>query len=397
MQLITSRVIPVIPLVFVLCCTTAATAEIKLTPGIGLREEYNSNIFFDPSRSRQTRDRITTVSPEVKLTGRTERLDTLLQSRFDILKYNDTEEFDDTDQNHHGRLKYHFSERWYASADAGYIRDSRADRDTETTGLVLGTARRDRQRYAWSMDYALCEKARTNISYAYDREDFPDPDFTDSTTQYAAINLSYDLSTLLPHLVARSSLGYTFYDFQSMQATNYSVTAGADMRLNETLSVSANIGRNVLRSDIETPFLFIPLEERSTDRGTVGRLALSYTGERTVGSLSFHRDIQALSGSPGTARHTSVHLVVSQRFTFRLEGVFSMEYHLNEAQEGRLALEETDERTLLVQPRLLYSFTDDLFLEASYRTVRFKDRETDTRAIQDLYFLRFVWSYPISR
>jgi hypothetical protein len=47
--------------------------EFKLTPSVAVRQEYNSNIFFDSSKEED--DTITRVKPGLELLNRTERLD----------------------------------------------------------------------------------------------------------------------------------------------------------------------------------------------------------------------------------------------------------------------------------------------------------------------------------
>jgi len=150
-------------------------AEIKFVPMLSLREEYNDNIFLDSTREEEIDDRITTISPGARLRGRTEKLDASLQTSFDILKYARNDDLDETDQEYSGSITCKISERLRASAQAREIEDSRADRDIETTGLVLGAEKRHRRQLGSSADYALSEKATATLSYSYYKETFDDP------------------------------------------------------------------------------------------------------------------------------------------------------------------------------------------------------------------------------
>jgi len=380
-----------------LLATPALSAELKLIPLIDVREEYNSNILFDSTDEEEINDSITTLSPALRLTGRTERLDSALQSGIHEIRYRDYDEFDATDQDHFGSVSYRFTERWRGSADARYVKDSRSDRDIDFTGRTLGTTERKRSHFGGSTDFALTEKAGIGLSYAWDRDRFEDPDEDDSTVQDASMRLTYDLSGWLPGTVAQIEGGYALYDYTNTRVVDLSVTAGAMTRFSETLSLTAFIGRSRTRTRYEFTYLFWELDETSVNSGTIGQVALSYNGEKTGMNLALIRDIRALSGDQGVVRRTSVQAGLRYRFTYELEGSVSAEYFLNSANQGELASEDIDERTVRVQPRLIYRFTPDLFLESSYRYTRLEDRETDLDYAQSLAYLRLVWQYPVPR
>ncbi|MFZ3047590.1 MAG: hypothetical protein WA151_16895, partial [Desulfatirhabdiaceae bacterium] len=69
----------------------AIGAELKVIPSIGLMESYNDNIYLTPQY--QVKGWVTTATPGLELTGRTERLDVSLSARgkFDYYtSYDDT-------------------------------------------------------------------------------------------------------------------------------------------------------------------------------------------------------------------------------------------------------------------------------------------------------------------
>ena len=171
--------------------------EFKFIPQISIRNHYSDNIFYDENDDDKISDFYSVISPEIRLTERTETLDAMLRSRIDRNEYRDEEDLNATDQFHDGRIRYRLSERIRCSAEAGYSKDSQVDRDIDVTGLVLGTPIRERAHYAGSADLALTEKSSAGLSYSYDKDTFDDPEFSDSTSQDLSLTLSHNLDALV--------------------------------------------------------------------------------------------------------------------------------------------------------------------------------------------------------
>lgn len=381
----------------VLLSAPALPAELKFIPLLTVREEYNSNILFDSTEDDTLDDTITTLSPGLRLTDRTERLDSSLQSLFHVIRYRTNDDLDATDQDHAARVTYRFTERWQGSADGGYTRDSRADRDIETTGRLLGTSTRKRTRGGGSTSYVLTEKAGVNLSYSYEKDNFDNPEDVDSTTQDAALSLSYDLSAWLPGTVAQAETTYALYDYPDSHVVDVACTVGASTKLSEAVALSAYLGRSKTRTRSEYTYFIWEIDDTSITRGNVGRVMLTYTGEKTSGNVSLYQGVNALSGSADAVRRTSMQAGLRRKFTADIDGGISGEFYLNAAKQGELATEDIDERTWWVQPRLTWRITNDLSLESSYRYTRLKDTETDLKYVQSLAFLRLVWQYPMPR
>jgi hypothetical protein len=157
---------------FLFVGATAFGAELKFIPMVEVRDIYNDNIFFDYNKQVQQSDLYNIISPGVKITDKTERVDASIQSRMNIIRYHENTGLNANDQDHQSRLRYRISERWKMSAEAGYTRDSQIDRDIEVSGLLLGTTQRDYQHYALQTNYTLTEKTTTQVSYAYDKQAF---------------------------------------------------------------------------------------------------------------------------------------------------------------------------------------------------------------------------------
>lgn len=377
--------------------TGAMSAEILLTPFINVSEEYNNNTDFNPTDYNTLHDYITTISPGLKATDQTELLDSGLQSVFHLIRYHENSELDATDQEQSAWASYRITERWKSSAEAIYITTSLANRDIETTGLVQGTATRIHGHYGGSTDYALSEKAEVSFSYFYDNDSYESPNFVNSTTKDSTLVFRYDLSTYLPGTVAQIETGYNLFDYPDTQVVEYTCNIGARMQINELYSLNVYIGRNRDHSSFNTTYFGFEYPQTSMNRGNVGQLALSYSGEKMGWNLSLYNGINALSGEQGAVSRTAVQLDISRKFTMDLEGAVSAQYYLNKADQGQLSSENIDEQTSWIQPKLTYHFTNDFFLEAYYRYTHLRDRVSDMSYIQSLCNLSLVWRYPIKR
>ncbi|MBW2012086.1 MAG: hypothetical protein JRI32_10795 [Deltaproteobacteria bacterium] len=380
---------------------------LNITPFVALEQEYNDNIFFDDDD--ETNDFIATISPGLELIERTERLDTRLSAQINNLIYYDNDELNSVDQYYTGRLRYRITPKTDVSAEAGYTRDSRSDRDIEETGLVLSTATRHQQRYSLSGRYMLSEKTAATLSYAYDQDDFDDSEFDDSRSHSTNLGFTHNISYLIPQTLGRMNLGYARYDFPDSVVDNYTWTIGASRDFTEILTFLVDFGIRYTRSEIEVQRIetlnsgstdfFAPWppkdEEKSTGWGGVGEVALSYRGELTDGSLSFFRDVRAASGRTGATERTALVFEIGRRITEKLRGNLSTGYYLNNSEGDDFAAEDIDEKTLRFQTRARYEFTKDIALEASYTFTTIRDSEENTTKNRNLVFMRAVFQYPI--
>ena len=373
-------------------------AEIKLIPQLSLRDQYNDNIFYDSDSDDKVHDIVAILSPSLRLTDRTERLNVSLQSTLQRNEYHDREDLDATDQFHTGRIGYSLAQNMSVSADARYARDSQIDRDFETTGLLFGTATRNRQHYGCSTDAALSEKISFSTSYAYDKDTFDDPKFTDSTSQNISLTLAHNLDALVSQTTVRISPSYALYDYSNAldysdtEVTSYSLMAGASKRITEVIDISADMGSQVARTK---NILFHLFEQRQTDRGLIGQVALSYRGEVTNSSISYYKDYRSISGEVGLTRYSSVRFNMNRRFTYEFTGDFTAEYSMHKQDKKKLVTQGIDETSIRIQPRFTYNYSNDLRFEASYRLAYIRDKQDDSTTRQNLYSLNVTWQYPI--
>jgi hypothetical protein len=120
----------------------ALADEFKVIPSLALREGYNDNILF--STSDPIRSWVTTISPGLELTNRTEKVDLALSARVDVVRYHEESNYNSDDQFYRGRFGYTFTPSVNMQAEGGWSRSYQPDRDVYTTGIVLNNIQRDR-------------------------------------------------------------------------------------------------------------------------------------------------------------------------------------------------------------------------------------------------------------
>jgi len=376
--------------------------EIKFTPFASLKQEFNDNIFLD-SHDKQS-DFISTFSPGIELSDRSERLDAALSLRISGILYARSEDLDAIDQDYRGRFGYLLTPRTRVTGSAAYTLDSRPDRDVETTGLVLGAVKRHRQSYSFAAEHSLTEKTSLAVNYGYEQDDYDNEGFTDLRWHNAGLSLLHDMDSLMRNTRGSLNVGYAHYDFTGSTVDNISLTLGIDTSLTELWSVQAYAGARHTISEYETlaqviipPYVvLVPVEQTGREWGWVGQLALTYRGETTSGSLAFSSDVKPSSGeTSGTTIRTGLIAEVRKRFSNELSGTMAVSYFHNESNEGAFTGQRIDEDTILATPGIRYEFSRDMYIEASYRYTKLFDNIDSTEADRNIVFVRFYVQHPM--
>jgi len=375
--------------------------EFRITPSLGAKDEYNSNVFF--TTGNRIDSFILTVSPGLVVSDRTERMNARLDAVADRLFYTTDHDLDGWDQRYRGELGYRFSEKLGISGDASWSREGRPDAYLEETGLLIGS-RTDRLTGSAAIDFAMGEKTGGALSYRYDRFDYQDQVFTDSEQHTTGLGFTHDLGRYILNTKARANLGYSRLLFTGSDVWNSTMTVGFSWAVHETWSVLVDVGGRYTRSEfvvlrpVEGPpgfFTLAPGTETSSDTGFVGNAALAYTGERTTGSVSFSRDVTIAPGQGGAADRTAVTIDLSHRGSHELTGAFSGGYYWNRSEAGQYSRQAIDERTVRARPALRYAATKNIDVEAAYQYTRVLYRQTDTVASQNVVYLLVALRYPV--
>jgi len=359
-----------------------------IIPSIAVKGEYNDNIFV--TQSGEIDDYITTLSPGIELEQRTERLNLRLSGRIDGLIYTDNNDLNHIDQDYAGSVRYQLTPRMGGGFESGYLRDSRPDRDIQTTGLVFGTDIRHRQRFRAFGDYLLTEKTAAAISYAYNKEEFDETPLNDFSSHTADIGFTYNLETLWKSTLGRMNFGYTIVDYTSSKVDNYSATLGIERRLSELYQFVFDIGPRFTRTEFD-----IPAVTPNEVWGVRGQISLTYRGEYTNIRLNFSHDVQPASGRAGATERTGLSATIGRRFSDKFRSDLSASYYLNKSDQQEFAFSNIDENSFSIQPRLRYEFTRDMALEAYYAYTIIDDQVTDTERVQNIFYLLFTLRYPL--
>ncbi len=413
-------------LFFVAGAFKAVADDFKLVPSVEVKEEYNDNIFF--SDDNEEKDFITTISPVFRLSNRTERLKTALSARFDGIMYSDNNELNAIDQNYRGSLAYQLTTGIGISANAGYKKDSRRDRDIEVigedtaTGLVQSESTRVRRTGELAFNSVLTEVTAMNCSYSFTRDDFDERDDNDIRMHVVNLGFTHNLTFIDELTVGRLNFGYARYDYldgenvrpllaiiDNSRIDSYSATIGFSRNITEVFTIFADVGGRYTKTKYETRYeydhsnplvQFLGLQDFSqkeddSGNGMVANAAVSYDGELTSGSLKFYHDVRASSGRSGATERTSLGIDLSRRFTYKLRGSLSMEYYLNKADDGEFASSGIDEKTWRIRPRIRYDFTRNVFIEASYYFTKVKDDEDNTTQKRNQFFVKISMACPL--
>jgi hypothetical protein len=398
----------------------AMADELKLVPSATLREEFNDNISLDVTNRKS--DFITTLTPGIELSDRSERLDANLLLRLNGILYARTSGLSAVDQDYRGRLSYMLSPRTRLSSEASYILDSQPDRETATTGLVLGAVKRHRQQYSIWGERTLTEKTSAVLAYSYEQDDYDNNRFSNLKYHDASLTFNHDLDWLMR--ATKGSINFDYAHYKSSSSTtnnifsgsivdnmffdstvdNFSATIGGSRAFNEVWSVQANVGGRHTVSNFQTleqmviqqtPVNFQPIKQTTRNWGWVGQLALSYNGELTNGSLSFNSDVQPASGqTTGTTVRTGLLADMRRRFTYELSGNMSVGYYHNKSNPGATAGQAIDQDTILVTPGIRYAFNKDMYMEASYQFTKVFYNIYHVEADRNAFFVRFYIQNP---
>jgi len=377
----------------------AQADEFKLIPSVALKEEYNDNILY--ATDSPTRSWITTVSPGLALTNRTEKLDLMLSALVDIARYHDESTFDSESQYYKGRLGYIFGPRTNIQAEGGWSRDYRPDRDIYTSGISLDNTGRDRGYGGLSGNWAISERWTAGANYYYENEQYDNPAYSDMEGHQVGLGFYRMLG---PVTKGRVNGGYTRYSYSTSDYDGGWATVGVEHTYHELWTIIVDAGARYARTKYRTtelqfvpPFFLVPVnvDKTSEEWGGVGRASINYKGEKTNFALSASYDIAPASGRDGPVERTAFIFDIRHRLTYEFSAALTTGYFLNYAAAGQYGQSAIDEQTFAVRPSLRYEFTQDLYLEVAYDFATTDYKNADTNAQRNLVFVRLYAQYPL--
>jgi hypothetical protein len=410
------EVAAVVAVLLTLTTVQAGADDFNMVPSLGVKSEYNDNIYYSENKTGDLR---TSIMPGLELRERTERLDTGLLAKLKGIKSLKNSRFDTVDFRFDGSLAYILSPRWTASAAAEYDRDSNPSLQVSPIAIVTNLVRRYQQQYSLQNGYAISPRTSVTVGYSYTQLNYvtaplqsiiqgtsppppspppppppsppppplpPPPPPPEQEPLFREVILSSsDVKILNPSLRLAHSfdeltkgtldIGYTRYLYKYSTVDNYTVTLGLSRALNELWKLSATAGGRFTQSEfspVKRKFAVFPIiftdenQARQTSQGYgwVGQLSLAYNGQYSAGLLSLFRDVS--TGRLSANERTGVSLDTSYKFTEDLEASFNAEYQINQAIRGEFASETVDDSILRLRAGIRYNFTRDVSLDGGY-------------------------------
>jgi len=392
----------------------------KVVPSIAVQQKYSDNIFFDAENTES--DFISTISPALEFSEKTERLTASFKAQLDSLFYADNTYLNATDQNYRGSLRYAVTQKANVFTSAGFRKDSQVDRDLGDTGLLQGDATRKNYTYEVGGDYALSEAMGMRLAFNGSQDEYDDPTEYDFESQGVSFVLSRDLSAYMRATTGRVSGVYNEYDQTNEQVgnfiggsfssestykvKNYSGSIGAERQWDERFSLFADVGWRYTDSTIDTlqvlrftsPLYVLEYPRRHEDKGSgfTGQFGGSYRGETTNANLSLSQEVSGASGTTGATDRTIFRGTVGRRLSEKLRLDLMAEYYINTSvQDEAVYGGGIDEKTLRFNPRLGYQLNQDFGLEAAYLFEQVDDQEDDTVSERNVVWCRLVYQYPL--
>ena len=366
--------------------------NLKLDATLALREEYNDNIFITPSD--QIDDFITTVSPELSLSKISERSRMELSGRLQGNYYADNDELNDIDQFFNTHIHHWLDPRLNLSGEFEYIRDSRPDRDIQTTGLVLSKFIRYRRYLTLSGEFLISENTAPTFTYAYVNQDFDDPRLADFDSHTANLTLTQRLSHYLPSTLGRIAIDASRYDYTDVIINNYQGTIGASHEVTEKFRFSIDLGGRYTRQRSKDEESVLASFLNDDQSGYVGQLLFTHKGEFGQQNLTLSHGVQPASGRNAVTERTALIFDINHRFSYNLSGSFKVGYFLNQADQGSFSTRDINEKTLSLQPGVHFDITNNVYLDASYLFTRIRDEVANESATRSLIYIQLVLFYP---
>jgi len=365
--------------------TIVFSAETKLLTSVGLRQEYNSNIFY--SRTEETDDFVSYVIPSLKLNYATEILNLSALADWSGWLFWDNSDLNRLNQRYGLNGRYRLTERWSVSANGRYVFDSTQDSQLDETGSVeLGLSDRERLNAGAGLDYEISERSTIGGDYNYQKTDFERSSSVD--TEAHSVRFFYrrrlqnqrDVITIFPRFVWGNSDDWDAY--------NSTLNFRWAHPFSETLDTSITVGARNSRVDYKD-------DRDDTDNwGWVADMWLRKRGELTTGRLGFSNRLRNRENGEiiNVSRlYTDIDHRLSRRFGVGFRGSV---YYSNLIEDSP---ETDDDRWYFdVSPSAFYRLTEQHILRLlySYNYQKLLDVDDNDTLDRHRIWLQLTFNFP---
>jgi hypothetical protein len=346
------RVLFLLP-IFLLSFATFSRAELRLTPSISIREEYNDNIFLTPDDKRD--DFITTINPAIALLY-DKRLINLSLDYGLILRYysRDTERNETAfPQTQRARLNATLSpyrEIIFIGLSDEYQRlviDER--RQVAMGNISVNMTNTNHFIVNPYIEYPLTRTFKARVGYSYENLWYEEEEGDDTENNSATFNIIKELSPKVT-----TSLSYTYLLHRPKRTDIYDrqdISLNIAYKIGPRLTLNGTIGQiwfdyekrddiNSSNMDIQANYLLTELlsitggysvtYSESVNFGTyssnASKVTFGYTGDMPV-TLTIFRNINTYTIINREDRSTGVNITstipVTQKLTGRLRGDYT--------------------------------------------------------------------------
>ena len=370
-------------------CSTVYGAEVKLSPTCELKEEYNDNVFLTAGNKKN--DFITTITPGLGFSRSSERFNIDLLAGLSWHDYARSTGVATTDYQYTGQLTTRITQRDDLGLNAAYIRSSRPDAITASTGLPT-TSGSDTYLYSGNLKRLLNETTTAALSYSFNQEEYDDPASQSSRVHSAGLLFSKDLGTLMPLLKGTLNTNFSRSLYRFSHNDIYTVSVGVNRSITEQININLSAGGQLIQSTFETA------SQRSSDSWeTIGSASLNYSAERGFAALSFAHNFTPASGQVGAVLSTTFGLSLGSTLSDKTTAQCAASYNLNQADRGQYASRGVDDRALNLTAGITYRISNyfDIGLQYAYYTVN--NALDDVTLSQNRVMVRVVAKYPFTR
>ena len=389
----------------ILGSTYGACANLETIPALSLRQEYNSNVFYQSDHVKD--DFIGIAEPSISLRKVTERLQASIAASGIGYYYYRNDQYNNIDQRYHAATHYQVTERLAMSAETRYDIDSQVDREISDTGLVFNNDKRHRIFLASGVKYLINEKTSLETSGSYTSNQFDSDQYVDTWDAGGDVTLLVNMAGLLKNAVGRTHFSYEHYDYDYTLVDNYFMTLGFSRSISDTSGILVDIGgRYTHYKDTYSVFTgeYDPVtgifEQNDVTRktgqwGWVGQVMMNRQWEFITTQAGLERNVQEASGRTNATVRSSItggmDWRLSEKWSFGLEGY----YYLNEIETAVSGKSSSDEETYSATEKLVYAYSPTFRMQFRYGYSHLKN-QVDRTTQRHVVAIQADFSMPLS-
>ncbi len=365
---------------------SARAAEYTLEPSVTVQETYDDNVFL-----KETDDLEHRASPALSLEARTEKAELKARAAWDISKYERHDELDSVDQRFGLSANLKPSELRQYGFSGGYVDDYTFVSTLEESGLLAERSKRKQFTVDPYATFTLDNRNSLRVSYSFTDTQYELETYNDSRVNGGNVTWYHDLMNERTRLIFSAGASQSEFERTDTDVTQstYRGLVGLDHRFTENLKLEVMVGPRYTES--EFPRGGVTADDNDT--GFVVDCTMDWRlEERLTFSVNVNRDIaQSIYGENITRDRARVSFMY--RLTERLRGNLSTAYYRSET-DGFVRSEKR--QTFSARPSMTYRITEYLDLRAGYAYTRTENRLTDYSQERNRVYVQLAIDWPVT-